>query len=376
MARPAKNKEEEEKNEVPGSESKKVLGALLKANKADHYNFEEEIYYKVPSSSMIMNSILGGGINPGVVRLTGATSGGKTSCAFDFMKNFLKVSTDKDQRKGVFFKAEGRLSPEMKERSGVKFVSDYEQWENGTCLIVDSNVFEFVFDAMRQLVVQNEEKVKYFFVVDSVDMMAKRADLEKGLEDAQQVAGGALITSVFLKKISVAMAKRGHIAVFISQVRETVAINPYAKTPPKQGSASGGHALEHAPDVVLEFLHRFNDDVIREGDDKNGKPIGHYAKCKVVKSNNEANLREIRYPIAYGRKNGQSVWREKEVLDMIQMFNLITRAGAWYYLADQLKQELISKNLPVEEKYQGINGVNAWLEANPEVVDYLAVKFQ
>ena len=377
MAKASKKNAEEVTDDTAeqGNESQGVLNSLFKAHKADHYNFEEEINYKVPSSSMIMNSIIGGGLSPGVARHCGANSGGKTSAALDFMKNFLKVADDKELRRGVFFRCEGRLSTDMRTRSGIKFVDSPDKWENGTCIIVDSNVFEFVFDVVRQLIVSNEDKVKYFFCIDSVDMMAKRADLEKTLDEAATVAGGALITSVFLKKVSVALAKRGHIAIFISQVRETVNINPYAKTPPKQGSASGGHALEHAASLVLEFLPRFNDDIIREDDEKNGKPIGHFAKCKVVKSDNEANLREVRYPIAYKRTNGNSIWREKEVLDMLQMFNLITRAGAWYYLSDIAKKDLEASSFASPEKFQGIKGVNEWLENNPAIVDFFAVKF-
>lgn len=355
--------------------AKDVIGSILKANKEDHYNFENTIYYRVPSSSMLLNMELGGGIVPGCVRLTGTTAGGKSSCALDFMSNFLKENSDKNLRRGVYFKCEGRLSEEMKLRSGIKFVSNQEEWENGTTLIIESNIFEFVFDVIRSLITDNDESCKYFFIIDSVDMMVKRSDLQKTFDDAQSVAGGALLTSVFLKKVSVALAKRGHICTFISQVRETVAINPYAKTPPKQGGASGGHALEHAQDVVLEFIPRFMDDIIRENPaDKNSKPIGHYAKCKIVKSNNESYLREVRYPICYGRKNGTSVWREKEVVDMLLTFNLIQKAGAWTRLEDNLFKELITAGFEVPDKFQGAAALDSYLQANPKVVDYLVNK--
>jgi len=366
-------KTKDENSEVKSS--KDVMSSILKANKTDHYNFEETFYYKVLSSSMLLNMELGGGINPGCMRLAGGSSNGKTSCALDFLKNFLNAKTDKDIRKGIYFKCEGRLSEEVKLRSGIKYTTDSDQWENGTCLIVESNVFEFVFDVIRQTITNNEEKCKFFFILDSVDMMVKRADLEKSFEDAQSVAGGALLTSVFLKKVSVAMAKRGHICAFISQVRETVAINPYAKTPPKQANASGGHALEHAQDVVLEFLNRYSDDIIRENpNDKNSKPVGHYAKCKIVKANNESYLREVRYPICYRRTNGTSVWREKEVLDMLMTFSLIQRTGAWYKVNELLIKELAEKNIAIDEKFQGIDSVDSWLQANPAAVDYLAEK--
>lgn len=371
----AKNVEEVEESTGSGKSSKDIMSSILKSGKTDHYNFEETITYKIPSSSMILNTALGGGINPGCVRLSGITAGGKSSCALDFLTNFLKEATSKDDRRGVYFKCEGRLSDEMKVRTGIKFVSTSEEWESGTCLVIDSNIFEFVFDTIRQLIMNNDTKCKFFFIIDSVDMMVKRSDLQKSFDDAQSVAGGALLTSVFLKKVSVAMSKRGHVAVFISQVRETVKINPYDKTPPKQGNASGGHALEHAQDVVLEFLPRFNDDIIRENPaEKGSKPIGHYAKCKIVKANNESYLQEVKYPIAYGRKNGTSIWREKEVLDMLMMFELVKRAGAWYKVSELLIKELADNNVIIEEKFQGIDSLDQWLQNTPAAVDYLAEK--
>lgn len=363
-----------EKDENSVRSPKDVMGTFLKQNKDYHYNFEETFNYKVPSSSMMMNMKLGGGINPGCVRFAGTTLGGKSSCALDFLNNFLKDELDKNRR-GVYFKCEGRLSNEMKLRSGIKFVNSSDEWEEGTCLIVECNIYETVFDTIRELIMNNESKCKFFFILDSVDMMIKKIDFVRALEDAQSVAGGALLTSVFLKKVSVALAKRGHIAVFISQVRETVNINPYAKTPPKQAGASGGHALEHAQDVVLEFLPRYSDDIIRETPtDKNSKPIGHYAKCKIVKSNNESYGQEIRYPIAYGRTNGTSVWREKEILDVLMSFDMVKRAGAWYRIDESLIKELTEQNIEVADKYQGIDAVDKYLQSTPAAVDYLVKK--
>ena len=81
----------------------------------------------------------------------------KTSCALQFMKNFLDVQND--GRKGFLIKAEGRLSPEMIKRSGVKFVDNSEDWVEGTCFVFETNIYETAVDAMRQLVGKNEEKI-------------------------------------------------------------------------------------------------------------------------------------------------------------------------------------------------------------------------
>lgn len=369
-----KTKEIENQEEEVGPESQAL--AYLKANKADHYNFEEDNYYKVPSSSLSLNLELGGGLPVGAHRAIGITSGGKTSCSLDLMFNFLKLGKDK---RGVYFKCEGRLSPEMQARSGIKFTTDPTEWSTGTCLIMETNVYEMVFGFMRELIVNNPNKNKYFFIIDSVDSMAKRDDLAKSFEDSAQVAGGALITSVFMKKTANALAKRGHIAIFISQVRDEIKINQYVQTTPRQGKSSGGHALEHGANFVLDFQPRWNDDIIRENpSDKNSKIVGHRCKIKIIKSDNEKNGVELSYPIKYGRTGGKSVWKEYECVDMLLMWSQLKRKGdkgAWFNLDESIFKELKEINKECPEKFQGLDNVRLFLEENPNITDYLYKKY-
>lgn len=368
---PAKKKEEEDNT----NHSQDQLMSLLKGSKTDHYNFEDSIIYKVPSSSLLLTSLMDGGLGPGCHRFLGGASNGKTSAALDFLLNFLKESTEEEPRRGVYFKSEGRLSEDMKTRSGVTFVTSPKDWFPGTAIIIDSNVFEFVFDIIREQITKNPTKCRYFYILDSLDMMAKRIDLERPLADATSVAGGALLSSVFLKKVSIGLNKRGHIAIFISQVRESIKINPYEKTPPKVGNASGGHAMEHAADWVIEFLGRNASDIIRMGDEAKGKPIGHYAKAKIIKANNESYNQEVKYPICYKRTNGQSIWREKEVIDMLLAWTLVVRAGAWYKPEENFLQEVRDKGFDMADKYQGLENLSNYLNVNPSLIDYLFDKF-
>lgn len=360
------------------NESKAVLSNLLKTNKEDHYNFEDTIYYKVPSSSMLMNVDMEGGLEPGAHRFIGAPSGGKTSAALDFLFNFLKGGDGKERR-GMYFRCEGKLSPKIQKRSGVKFVENVEEWEDGTCIIIDSNIFEFVFQTVRDLLRYNKSKCKYFFIMDSLDMMIKKEDAEKPFGIAGQVAGGALLTSVFFKTVSIALAKRGHITILISQLRDTININPREKTTVKQGQSSGGHAVEHAAGWVLDFQPRYSDDIIREDDEKYGRPIGHKAKCLIVKADNESYLRLIKYPIKYGRTNGTSIWVEKEVLDLLKAYKFVYRPedkGQMYFFSEEIHAELVeSMGTEVPEKFRGIKAVDEWLEKNPTAIEYLTQKF-
>lgn len=363
--------EEDEDNISPQQQ----IASFLKANKQDHYNFEEDNYYQVPSSSLSLMSAMDGGISPGAHRATGVTTGGKTSCTLDFMHHFLSKGAG---HRGVYVKAEGRLSPEMRSRSGISFVGDPEKWEDGTCFVLETNVYEAVFGFIGELIRNNPTKTKYFFIIDSLDMMAKRDDLAKPLEEAGQVAGGALITSVFLKKTSAALSKRGHFCWFISQVRDSIKINPYEKSAPRQGGASGGHAVEHAGDYVLEFLPRYNDDLIRENpSDKNSKPIGHYCKLRIVKSNNEKYGVEVRYPIKYGRSNASSVWVEREIIDLLLSWEQIERKGAWFKMSAALRSEIESNTgVQIPEQIQGIDNVYKVLEENKSATSYLFEKLR
>ncbi len=352
------------------------IAAMLKTGKEDHYNNEPTISYKVPPSSLKLMAAMNGGISPGAHRACGVTTGGKTSCLLDLMFNFFKETTpDAKKRRGVFVKSEGRLSDEVKVRSGVTFTTDAAEWKDGTCFVLESNVYEFVFGFLGDLIRNNPTDTRYFIIIDSMDMMAKRDDLKKGLEEAGQVAGGALLTSVFLKKTSVALAKRGHVMWFISQIRDTIKINQYEKTNPRQASASGGHALEHAGDWVLEFLPRTSQEHLIKEDPKNykSKTLGHWCRVKIVKSNNEKYGDIVEYPIRYNCTGGKSVWREYEVADMLQFYKRIETKGSWLRFDDRIKAD-IKENTGVEVPDKGVQGIDnlyALLESEPKVTTYL-----
>src|SRR6266404_9355482 len=92
-------------------------------------NHEKDIYYHVRCSSLILTDELDGGLTPGCHRMVGITAGGKSSCALDFMYYFLR----EPKRRGVYFRCEGRLSPKMRERSGISFCGQPLDWKDQTC---------------------------------------------------------------------------------------------------------------------------------------------------------------------------------------------------------------------------------------------------
>lgn len=302
-----------------------------------------------------------------------------TSAALSFMKNFLEKIP---KGKGFYIKAEGRLSNEMMERSGIKFVFSAEQWQDGTCFVFESNIYETVVDVMRQLVAKNDEGNIYYFLLDSVDGLISKGDLDKSFEDSNKVAGGAVIAANFMKRLSIGLAKRGHMAVFISQVRADIKLDPYSKVPVRQTTATGGNALLHFANWILEFEPRHKGDLILQNpadskiDINNNPIIGHFAKVTVKKSPIEKTNLTIAYPIRYGRTNGNSIWVEKEVVDMLYVWEFINKKMSWITITEEFKELLAENNLELPEKIQGNDNLFKLIEENKELLSFLTSYFK
>ena len=96
---------------------------------------------------------------------------------------------------------------------------------------------------MRELVNNNPEETKYFFIIDSVDGCIRKEDLDKGTQEAVKVAGGALLTSEFLKRMTLKLGKLGHVCILIHQNRSKIQLNQYEKKDPNNITQSSAAML-------------------------------------------------------------------------------------------------------------------------------------
>ncbi|MEY4371027.1 MAG: recombinase RecA [Pseudomonadota bacterium] len=350
---------------------KNILSSHLKDNKDSHYNFEDEQIFNVSTGSLLLDSELGGSLEvPAIVRFTGVSGGGKTSAALLIMNNFLKTIPN---AKGLLIKAEGRLNSNVKRISGVDFVDKPEDWDNGKCFVLRSNVYENIATLILELIQNNPENTRYYFLVDSMDALISKNDLSKGFDDSAKVAAGAVLTSNFLRRIMLPLSTFGHICGLISQVRSNVQINPYAKGDPKLTNSSGGNALQHYADWIFEFQPRYKSDQIIE----DGKIIGHWSKILLRKTTNEKDGTEITYPIRHGRSDGKSVWLEYEIADMLIQWGFAKKSGAWIaFDAGLIKDVKEDTEEIIPEKIQGMDQLRTFLEENSKICNYLFNKFK
>ena len=130
------------------------IKSYLKENEEDHFNFIETPTYVVSSGSLLLDIEMGGGLRPSIIRASGLAEGGKTSCALSFGRNFQSTV---DNGMVIYIKSEGRLSPEMVERSGMD--TSPEKW-----FVYKSNIFESVLQLMKDLITNNSTDCKYFLL--------------------------------------------------------------------------------------------------------------------------------------------------------------------------------------------------------------------
>jgi RecA/RadA recombinase len=315
------------------------LQAYLKETKDDHYNYSENFNYKVKSGSLIFDVATGGGIGPGLVRATGVSGGGKTSCGLAVARNFQQTV---ENSMIIYIKAEGRLSDEMIAKSGVD--TSPEKW-----FVYKSNIFEPVMHLISMLIKNNPENKKYFFVIDS---------------------------STFLKKMNLAITEGGHICWMISQVRATIKADPRQKLDHRLTNASGGNAATHFANWIFEFQPTYKDDKITRKIKGEDKIVGHWAKIAFQKTENETAGEVIRYPICHGRTNGESIWIEYEVFDLLLAWDMIKKAGAWFSPTQPLTELMQEHKLEFPETLQGEAAVLSYLQENKNVTSVLTEHFK
>lgn len=372
----AKVKEIKETKEEVRDLSKDLLSASLKEFKEEHFNAAKAVEWEVSTGSLLLD-VATGKVKPSLWRLCGHNNSGKTPQMLEIVRNILK---DVPNSKALWVMAEGRLSEENKERCGLKFVTDYNEWEIGTVFVLKTNIFELVIKIIKDLVKNNSAGIRFAFVIDSIDGLILRDDAAKDITENNKVAGVPGLSKKMLQSLSLGMFQYGHWMGLISQVTSEIKLDPYAKTTNRGGSFSGGNSLLHGSDVIIEYNPPYGGDFILDGkgkfNDGKSKPIGQNVTVILAKSIKETTRKvKITYPIKYGRKPS-GIWIERELGDLFLGFGLATLAGAgWITVSPDFIKEMKEANFDFPEKIQGLDNLYKILQDDEKLTNYLFDKF-
>ncbi len=368
------------KDSKPTQNSSDALRLIMsdKEMKGDIYNDIVPQGKLISTGSLILDSVVK--IRSGqVVRLVAKSpEAGKTSEAFVLAENYMKTM---ENAKTVFFKAEGRLSEEMKRRVGLKFVDKIEDWDYGTVFVMSCNVFETVARTLLNVIKSAFESGENICgIIDSLDGLILKADLDKGFDGNPKVAGVPLLTKLLFRQLALPVAHYDALLLVTGQYAAEIKLDPYAPNIPRQASSSGGSSIGHQSDHVLEFQPRYNGDLILEKekekpDPNTNKILGVYAKVTIRKSANDNSGITVSYPVKKGVV-GPAQWKSKEVADMMLAYEMISRSGAWFTFCDSVREEVLAEGLDLQEKIQGINGVYTYIEENKPILDFFHKKIK
>ncbi len=376
MARPKKTEEDEAPKKTCDSSNALSLIMGDKEMKEDIYNDIIAENKLISTGSLLIDSIVK--IRSGqVIRLVGKGAElGKTSEAFVIAENYMKTM---EKSKTIFIKAEGRLSNEMRKRVGMTFVDKVEDWQYGTVFVLSCNIFETVAKTILNVIKAAYDNGEHIaFILDSLDGLILKADLEKGFDGGPKVAGVPLLTKLLFRHLALPIAHYDALLMVTGQYAAEIKIDPYAPNVPRQASSSGGSSIGHQSDYVFEFQPRYGGDLILEDDEAKpdrikNKILGLYCKVIFRKSASDISGESISYPIKKGVV-GPAIWKEKEVVDVMLAYQLLIKKGSWFTFDKGAIQEALALNIVIPEQVQGMKKVYALLEGDKEVADFFYSK--
>lgn len=365
--------------ETEGPSSNDTLASLMsQQDGGDNYNAIIPEGRIISTGSLLLDSHVK--IRSGcVVRFSGLGAElGKTSETLVLMANYMATMP---KAKGIFFKAEGRLSPEIRARSGIKFVDKHEDWKTGTVFVYSGNKFEKVAHMLEILLKDMHDKGEHLCAaIDSLDGLILSNDADKAVwtsKESPKVAGVPLLTKLLFRRVALPIVHYDALLIITSQYSAPIQLDPYAPAGPRQVSGGGGSSAMHQSDYVFEMGQRYNGDYILEDPDSKPDPVknktlGIWATYIIKKSGTDVSGTKIRVPIKKGR-TGSAIWVEKELVDMALTWQLYKKGGAWFTLDQDHPFNKAAKEakIALKEKIQGLNNLYDYIETDREVFEFL-----
>jgi len=257
------------------------------------------------SGSFMLDNILWGGYPEWrVVEIYGPESSGKTTLALHAIAEIQKAWEN-----AAFIDAEHALDPSYAKKLWVDI---------DNLVLAQPDYGEQALEIAEQLAATWAVKV---IVIDSVAALTPKAEVEWDMAD-QQMWLQARMMSKWLRKLSPIAAKTWTMIIFINQIRMKIGVmfgNPE--------TTSGWNALKFFATQRIE-IRRW------EKLEENKEQLWYKAKIKVVKNKIAPPFKHCEVLIRFNQ------WIDKlaDLVEVAQLFNIVTRAWAFYSLYDKKTQ--------------------------------------
>jgi hypothetical protein len=358
--------------------SKAMMSAFLKSEGAIHYNDFDTVPVLITSGSLKLDAMAK--VKSGtILRMGGPAEVGKTSQALLYATNFMKAMP---KSKIIYVNAESKFSEELKSRTGLKFVTKGEDWDYGSVFVLQSNCLDTICDGLQIMYKQIYEDGGHLCcIIDSIDMLTLKSNLDKKIGENRKPAGVNFMTKEMFRQLCGPNMFYNGLMIMITQYSGTFKIDQYEKEAPTLMEGNKTHALNHQASVALYYRPRTGTSYIKENDEKKpidpvtNKLLGINVKIDIRKSVNDTTGITIEVPIKTGRI-GSAIWTEKELFDVLLIYGLVTRKGAWINISEDIIKSAKDAKIDLKPQHQGLEKFSDYFEQNPPIRDWLVEKIK
>ena len=324
------------------------------------YGVKKAEYDKIKFTSPRLNYMTFGGLATGrIYEFAGPEGSGKTTSAFDLMKNAqikfqkeyeeeqAKGNTAFEERKVFFLDEEGTFDAVWARKFGVD-VEKVMIWQP------QGESAEKVLDVLRNVIETGEVGLA---ILDSIATLVSEQVYEESLE--KKAYGGIAATLTrFVNLIKGPLLKYDCTLIMINQVREDLGSMFGGTITP------GGRAFKHACSARFEFRKgKFVDDNGKELTNNAENPAGNIIHVVVKKTKIFEPTRRVGY---YTIKYLTGPDFMSDYIDVGLQTGVINQRGAYYDILDLSTGEILN-----QEKIQGKPKLKEQLELHPDWIDLI-----
>lgn len=252
--------------------------------------WEKEEVDTFSSGCALLDCSLGGGwAESRVINIVGDKSTGKTLLAIEASANFVRAHPDGKVR---YAEVEAAFDESYAVGLGlpldrVSFPGDEEEDdEEGINTVED--LFE---DLERWLKKSRSEDVPVLYVLDSLDALSDRKEMESKMDEGTYGVGKAKRMSQLFRRVVRDMKKANLTLIVVSQIRTNL-----NATFGKQTTRSGGRALDFFASQILELAHLGQ---IKKTRKKVERVVGIKVRTNVTKCKIGEPFRKVEFPLLF-----------------------------------------------------------------------------
>jgi len=234
------------------------------------------------SGSQLLDCTLGGGWAGGrIINVVGDSSTGKTLLAIEAAANF-----SRQHKKGKIWyeEAESAFDEPYAEALGFPL----SRVEFGAPETVE-DVFEELEDICEKYPESNPSSL---FMLDSLDALSDRGELEREIDDKTYGMGKAKILSQLFRRLVSKLGDKNITFFIVSQIRDNIGV-----TFGKRYVRAGGRSLQFYSSQIIYLAHL---KMITQQIDKIERPIGIQIKAKCEKNKIGLPFRTCEFPLIFG----------------------------------------------------------------------------